>query len=61
MPNINIICIGKLKEKYWRDAQAEYKKRLGSFCRLQIIEKKEAALPNNPSPALVKKHRTQKV
>ena len=55
MPNINIICIGKLKEKYWRDAQAEYKKRLGSFCRLQIIEKKEAALPNNPSPALVKK------
>lgn len=54
MPNIQIVCIGKLKERYWKEAQAEYQKRLGAFCRLQIIEKKEAALPKEPSPALVK-------
>ena len=32
--NINIICIGKLKEKYWQDAVKEYSKRLGSYCTL---------------------------
>ncbi len=36
--NIDIICAGKLKEKYWRDAIAEYSKRLSRYCRLQIIE-----------------------
>ena len=53
MPNINIICIGKLKERCWKDAQSEYVKRLGAFCRLNIIEKKEAPLPKNPSPAQI--------
>ena len=38
--NINIICIGKLKEKYWQDAVKEYSKRVGSYCTLQIIELK---------------------
>ncbi len=55
MPSINIICIGKLKERYWKEAQAEYQKRLGAFCRLNIIEKKEAALPGNPSPVQIEK------
>ena len=49
--NITIICIGKLKEKYWRDAVAEYSKRLGGYCSLAIRELKEAPLPANPSPA----------
>ena len=53
MPNINIVCIGKLKERYWKDAQAEYIKRLGAFVRLDIVEKKEAPLPKNPSPAQI--------
>jgi len=57
MLNINIVCIGKLKERYWQDAQAEYRKRLGAFCRLNIIEKKEAPLPKNPSPAEIDKAR----
>ena len=48
---INIICIGKLKEKYWQDACAEYIKRLGSYCRINIIELKEARLPKSASPA----------
>ena len=36
--NITILCVGKLKEKYWRDAEAEYSKRLKRFVNLQITE-----------------------
>ena len=49
--NVEIICIGKLKEKYWRDAIAEYAKRLGRFCSFSVTELKEARLPANASPA----------
>ena len=59
MPNVRILCVGKLKEKYLQMAQNEYAKRLSAFCRLEIVEKKEAALPANPSPALVDKACTE--
>ncbi|MBR5112238.1 MAG: 23S rRNA (pseudouridine(1915)-N(3))-methyltransferase RlmH, partial [Clostridia bacterium] len=36
MININLICIGKLKEQYLRDACAEYIKRLGTFCKITV-------------------------
>lgn len=49
--NIQIICIGKLKEKYWQDAIKEYSKRLSRFCTLEIVELKEALLPGNASLA----------
>ena len=49
--NIRIIAVGKLKEKYWRDAAAEYAKRLGAYCSLEIIEIKESPLRANPSAA----------
>lgn len=49
--NIQIICIGKLKEKYWTEAIAEYSKRLSRFCTLEIIELKEAHLPDKASQA----------
>lgn len=49
--NIQIICIGKLKEKYWTEAIKEYSKRLSRFCTLEIVELKESLLPNNASPA----------
>jgi 23S rRNA (pseudouridine1915-N3)-methyltransferase len=55
MANIIIICIGKLKEKYLLEAQAEYVKRLSAFCRVSVIEKKEAPLPKNASGALIEK------
>ena len=45
--------MGKLKEKYLRDACAEYEKRLGAFCKLNIIELPNVALPDNPSPAQI--------
>ena len=38
--NIQIICIGKLKEKYWTEAIQEYAKRLSRFCTLEITELK---------------------
>jgi len=36
--NITVICVGKIKEKFYRDAIDEYIKRLSKFCRLSIIE-----------------------
>lgn len=35
---IKIICVGKIKEKYWKDAILEYQKRLGKYTKLEIIE-----------------------
>jgi len=49
--NIKIICIGKLKEKYWNDAVKEYSKRLGGYCKFNVVELKESKLPSNPSRA----------
>lgn len=54
MLRVKIICIGKLKEKYLREAQAEYLKRLGAFCKAEVTELSEAKLPDNPSEALIK-------
>ena len=51
MLEIKIICIGKLKEKYWDAACAEYMKRLGAYCDVSIVELKEEKLPSNPSAA----------
>ncbi|HML35832.1 MAG TPA: 23S rRNA (pseudouridine(1915)-N(3))-methyltransferase RlmH [Bacillota bacterium] len=47
--NITIICIGKLKERYWTEAVQEYSKRLSKYCKLTINELKEERAPDNPS------------
>ena len=49
MLTVSIICIGKLKEKYLRDAYNEYAKRLGAFCKLQLIELDETRISDKPS------------
>ncbi len=49
MINITIICIGKLKEKYLRDASDEYCKRLSTLCKLNIIELNPERLSDSPS------------
>lgn len=49
--NIKIICIGKLKEKYWTEAVAEYVKRISRFARIEIIELKETRISDRPSEA----------
>lgn len=50
--NINIICVGKIKEKYFVDAIAEYSKRLSRYCKLQIIEVKDEMTPDGASEAI---------
>ena len=49
MLNVKIYVTGTLKEQYYKDAIAEYKKRLGAYCKLEIIEYKEYKLPDEPS------------
>ena len=36
--NIDILCVGRLKEKYLKDAVSEYCKRIGRYCKISIIE-----------------------
>lgn len=48
---IHLITVGKLKEKWLRDAYAEYEKRLQRYCRLTLTELPEARLPETPSDA----------
>ena len=48
---INVIAVGKLKERYWQDACAEYMKRLSAYCDPQITEIRESALRAKPSDA----------
>jgi 23S rRNA (pseudouridine1915-N3)-methyltransferase len=47
MMNITVVCIGKLKERYWTDAVGEYGKRLGKYCALTVNELKEERTPEN--------------
>ncbi len=49
MLSVRLICVGKLKEKFYREACAEYEKRLKGYCKLEIIELTEQRLPDKPS------------
>lgn len=49
--NINIISVGKIKEKYLKDAIDEYSKRLSRFCKLTITEVPDEPMSQNPSLA----------
>lgn len=51
MQRVTVICVGKLKERFYSEAAAEYAKRLGRYCRLEIVELPEQRLPENPSQA----------
>ena len=46
MLTINIICIGKIKEKYLKDAIDEYSKRLSKYCKLNILELSDEKIPD---------------
>lgn len=50
MLNVKIFVTGTLKEQYYKDAINEYKKRLSTYCKLDIIELKEYKLSDDPSP-----------
>lgn len=53
MIRVTLIVLGKLKEKYLRDACLEYEKRLGAFCKLDIIELNPVKLPDDPSDSQI--------
>lgn len=46
MLSINVICVGKLKEKFFKDAVEEYSKRLSKYCKLDIIELPDEKIPD---------------
>lgn len=49
MLSVRIVCVGKIKEQYFRDAITEYEKRLKTLCKFEIIEIPESRLQGNPS------------
>lgn len=49
---VTVICVGKVKEGFYRDALAEYGKRLGKYCRLEIVEVSDEKTPDGASPLL---------
>ena len=54
MQKVTILCVGKLKEKFYAEAVAEYSKRLKRHCTLEIVELPESRLPDDPSPAEIR-------
>jgi 23S rRNA (pseudouridine1915-N3)-methyltransferase len=50
--NIDIACVGKVKEKFFRDAIDEYSKRLSRYCKLNILEVADEKTPDNASQTL---------
>ena len=54
MISLTVITVGNLKEGYWRDAVAEYEKRLGAFCKPHLVELKEVRVSENPSENEIK-------
>ena len=51
MFDITLIVMGKLKEKFYLSAAAEYEKRLKGYCSFRLVELPEHRLPEDPSPA----------
>ena len=59
MLNVKIICIGSIKEKYFKDAILEYQKSLTDFCKFSILELPEYKISNNPNNADISKALTE--
>ena len=53
MFEITLITMGKLKEKFYISAAAEYEKRMKGYCQFKLLELPEVRLPENPSPAQI--------
>lgn len=53
MLGVKIICVGKMRERFYTDAYTEYTKRLGGYCRVETVEVTEQKLPEAPSPAQI--------
>lgn len=49
---VTILCVGKIKEKFYRDAISEYEKRLSRYCKLEMIEVLDEKTPDNASESV---------
>lgn len=56
---ITIVTVGKIKEKYLKDAIAEYSKRLSKYCKLEIIEVADEKTPDNASAVVEEQIRSK--
>ena len=54
MLQIKLICVGKLRERFYIDAFEEYRKRLAAYCRLACADVAEQRLPDSPSDAQIR-------
>ncbi|MBO4848542.1 MAG: 23S rRNA (pseudouridine(1915)-N(3))-methyltransferase RlmH [Clostridia bacterium] len=50
---IRILCTGRLKERFYTEAAAEFSKRLSRFCEFEILELPDEKVPDDPSPAQI--------
>ena len=61
MLNITIITLGKLKESYWTEAEAEYIKRLTAEAKINIIELKEESFDEKSNKEIIKQKESEKI
>lgn len=61
MLHITIVTIGKLKEQYWKDAQAEYMKRLSAFAKMEIVELKEEKFDEKDTVEIITQKEAEKI
>lgn len=55
MLNVNLICVGSLKERFFSDAVNEYKKRLSRYCKFNIIELPEEKISDQETQSAIEK------
>lgn len=53
MLTINIICVGKIKEKFFKSAIEEYSKRLSKYCKLEILELPDEKIPDKTNENII--------
>lgn len=64
MIRISIVCVGRIKEKYWTEAIEEYSKRLSRYCKLEIVEVQDEKTPDDASEAMsdqIKKKEAERI
>lgn len=50
MLGVKLICVGRMRERFFADAFAEYRKRLGAYCKFECVELAEQRLSDDPTP-----------
>lgn len=59
--NITILCLGKLKETYWKETEAEYQKRLKPYAKIKLVELLEEPFRNNDAKEKIKEKEAEKI